>query len=373
MGLVDVTAAGVRHAVDECDELGRDAFLSKYGFGRARDYFLVVNQERYDSKAIVGAAHAHSGAGWMPLGPAEFSGGEQTVAALLESLGFNVTRPATVPPDVAPTPSSRRNPKWADPELILALDLYLREGLLDDKDPEVVELSQLLNRLPIHTDRPDAAHFRNENGVALKLANFAALDPGHEGKGMSRGGRRDAEIWELYSGDEVALREAAVRIRAGDVSPTARSEKVARPTVSTVPIEARNVDQFTVNHVARTAAAERREQQLVLHYQAHLEGQGHKAVRHKYTVDGRSLYCDLYDETSGCLYEAKGDVTRESLRMAVGQLLDYARFYEVAPALAVLLPRRPSEDMFQYLKSVSVAIVFRDADGLWTRASSTER
>ena len=30
------------------ERLGRDAFLARYGFGRARDYFLFLNGKRYD-------------------------------------------------------------------------------------------------------------------------------------------------------------------------------------------------------------------------------------------------------------------------------------------------------------------------------------
>lgn len=366
MGMVDVTAAGVRRAMAEFDELGRDAFLARYGFSRARDYFLIEGDKRYDSKAIVGAAHGFSGAGRQPLVAGEFSGSEQTVAAHLESLGFTVTRPSSTRPEIETATPSKRNPKWTDPELILALDLYVRAGLLDDRDPQVIEVSELLNRLPLHTDRPDAERFRNPNGVALKLANFAALDPSYDGKGMQRGGRRDAEIWELYSGNEAALREAAARIRAGDVPVAGRPSRGVPWTVATVPIEALNVDRFTVKHAERIAAAERNEQQLVLELRSHLESQGHQIVRHKYTMDGRNLYCDLFDETDGLLCEAKGDVTRESLRMAVGQLLDYARFYVTRPSLAIVLPRRPSDDMMRYLASVPVAVLFRDSEG-WKR------
>ena len=72
-------------------------------------------------------------------------------------------------------------------ELILALDLYRRFGIADDRHPEVVRLSEIRNRLPIHSSRPDEVRFRNPNGVGLKLANFAALDPDYPGVGMSRG------------------------------------------------------------------------------------------------------------------------------------------------------------------------------------------
>tara|TARA_A100001015_G_scaffold248878_1_gene286529 strand:+ start:187 stop:393 length:207 start_codon:yes stop_codon:yes gene_type:complete len=64
-----------------------------------------------------------------------------------------------------------RNPKWHRDEVILALDLYynLESGQMNSNNPEVIKLSELLNRLPIHINRPDQEKFRNANGVNLKL------------------------------------------------------------------------------------------------------------------------------------------------------------------------------------------------------------
>ena len=64
---------------------------------------------------------------------------------------------------------SKRNPPWHRDELILALDLYERLGrtVADDKHPEVIALSPVLNILPIHSGRPDATRFRNANGVGM--------------------------------------------------------------------------------------------------------------------------------------------------------------------------------------------------------------
>jgi 5-methylcytosine-specific restriction protein A len=111
-----------------------------------------------------------------------------------------------------------RNPSWAYDELILALDLYLRNGALDDRDQRVIELSELLNALPIHTARPDAERFRNPNGVALKLANFAAQDPAYPGVGMTRGGKRDAEVWQEFSHRRADLHRIADELRSGAVN-----------------------------------------------------------------------------------------------------------------------------------------------------------
>jgi 5-methylcytosine-specific restriction protein A len=57
MALKDLTREAVLAAVQECDDLGPEVFLSRYGFGPARDYFLLLNGRRYDSKAVVGVAH----------------------------------------------------------------------------------------------------------------------------------------------------------------------------------------------------------------------------------------------------------------------------------------------------------------------------
>jgi 5-methylcytosine-specific restriction protein B len=91
MPLADLTEpTAVLRAIEEAGSLGRQAFLDKYGFGPSHTYFLVYEGKRYDSKAIVGAAHAYQHPDLGPLKPNEFSGGEQTVQKKLEQLGFTV-------------------------------------------------------------------------------------------------------------------------------------------------------------------------------------------------------------------------------------------------------------------------------------------
>ncbi|WP_329337467.1 hypothetical protein OG866_23400 [Streptomyces sp. NBC_00663] len=57
MALSDITRSEVEKAIEECDRLGRDLFLQRYGFRRARRYLLSHEGRQYDSKAVVGAAH----------------------------------------------------------------------------------------------------------------------------------------------------------------------------------------------------------------------------------------------------------------------------------------------------------------------------
>ena len=86
MALSDLTEAqSVLRAVREFDEVGRETFLRKYGFGRSRSYFLVLNGESYDSKAIAGVAHGYQHPTLGALKPSDFSGGDATVRARLES------------------------------------------------------------------------------------------------------------------------------------------------------------------------------------------------------------------------------------------------------------------------------------------------
>jgi MoxR-like ATPase len=85
--------SAVRQAVEEFDQIGRESFLSKYGYGQAKEYFLVIGEHQYDSKAVLGAAYHYQFPAQEALRNTEFSAGEATVAAQLEKLGFVVTRP----------------------------------------------------------------------------------------------------------------------------------------------------------------------------------------------------------------------------------------------------------------------------------------
>ena len=93
MSLRELTdPAAVRRAALEFDQIGREQFLTKYGFGPARNYFLFVNGQSYDSKAIVGAAYGYQHPGKGALRASDFSGGNATVVRKLEALGFSTTK-----------------------------------------------------------------------------------------------------------------------------------------------------------------------------------------------------------------------------------------------------------------------------------------
>ena len=97
MAFTDVSDPdSVRSAISEFDEIGQTAFLKKYGFGKARNYHVVVAGKRYDSKAIFGAAHGYQFPDLGPLNWKQFSGGALTVERALSEMGFVVEGPGVV-------------------------------------------------------------------------------------------------------------------------------------------------------------------------------------------------------------------------------------------------------------------------------------
>ncbi len=91
---------------------------------------------------------------------------------------------------------SRKN--WTREELIIAYNLYCKIpfGKIDDNNLEIINLAKIIGRTP--------------SAVALKLSNFASLDPELQKRnivGMRHGSKSDKEIWNEFHGnwDELAF------------------------------------------------------------------------------------------------------------------------------------------------------------------------
>ncbi len=119
---------------------------------------------------------------------------------------------------------------WSRDELILALDVYRRidPKRVSVKSREIIDLSKLLNSLPIHPLAQRGNKFRNENGVNLKLGNFMWLDERYPGEGLRQGGKLDKVIWDEFAGDENRLKGVALAILkvAGAIPPPGDIEEI---------------------------------------------------------------------------------------------------------------------------------------------------
>lgn len=102
---------------------------------------------------------------------------------------------------------------WAEAERILALELYVTDGPIGRGHPKVRALSDELKLLALHPEAGTRTNFRNPNGVAMKLANFAAIDP-HGKAGLSGCSIGDRETWAKYATDADLLHAEAGRIRS---------------------------------------------------------------------------------------------------------------------------------------------------------------
>lgn len=195
-----ITRESVLKAIAEHDKLGREAFLSTYHFGKAHSYVLMHEGQEYDSKAIAGVAHKWNQG--RALAPSEFSGGKEHAAAWLKRLGFQV--------------KAIQNPDWARDEIILACDLVMTNGWkgLDAQDSRVIELSALLQLLPIHADADRNETFRNPNGVARKTFDIATRHPDYRGK-PTKGGSLDVEVLHEFLARPDQMAKVARLIREG--------------------------------------------------------------------------------------------------------------------------------------------------------------
>jgi hypothetical protein len=105
--------------------------------------------------------------------------------------------------------------------------------------------------------------------------------------------------------------------------------------------------------------ARKNEERLLIAYRNWLDSQGRKLRTARYG----KLQCDAFEERRRNLIEAKSSASREHIRMAVGQLLDYAfqirkKFPDVN--MAVLLPRMPDWRAVDWLPKLKIAVIWRE-------------
>jgi hypothetical protein len=138
--------------------------------------------------------------------------------------------------------------------------------------------------------------------------------------------------------------------------------------VKEIPVEQYVTESMLVLGDRDPYVAERAEQRLVRAFAENLERDGHDVCRLQFHPEGEvaPLFCDLFDKTTGTLYEAKGTVTRAAMRMAIGQLADYGRLVAPHPRLAVLMPEEPRSDLLRLAASQDIEVVWPNGDSGFT-------
>jgi len=151
-------------------------------------------------------------------------------------------------------------------------------------------------------------------------------------------------------------RERLLSARGGIVAPASPRPRFVDP------------DRLTGGDVEFEAEAAirrmvRAEADLVRRFRAWLDPQDARLRGVVIPVGREHLRVDLYDTELDLLIEAKGAATRNCMRQAVGQLVDYRRYLSPRPRLAILLPVRPSDDLFELPNDVGIAIIWAAGHG----------
>lgn len=222
--------------------------------------------------------------------------------------------------------------------------------------------------------RGDQTFERGNKAILNHRANGKTLE-GFLTKGTSATYLGEFELEGHYatdaheSGDPDTLRQVVVfRLRAlGELPvklPPLPFAPAPKPRTDVVPVEMHNTERAFVSPDREPYEFERREAALVQSYRRYLESEGCDVGRLRIVPPGESrpLYSDLWNETNEDLIEAKSTVTRDQIRQAIGQLLDYGRFVPGATR-TILVPSRPRQDLLDYVASVGVGVVFPDKGG----------
>lgn len=161
--LARLSRQSVEWALEEFVSLGREQFLAKYRFGKARDFFVVDPSTGTccDSKAVLGAAYGLQFPEEGPLTADAFSGRRATVVKVLRSLGFEMSEGSEGDGDEA-----GRGWSAVENELIVAdyLDMLAKElaGQTFNKAERARTLIPLLNG-------------RSKGSIEFKRANISAV------------------------------------------------------------------------------------------------------------------------------------------------------------------------------------------------------
>jgi hypothetical protein len=146
------------------------------------------------------------------------------------------------------------------------------------------------------------------------------------------------------------------------------------PRSKAVSVEQHLTERMLIEPNREPYEAERREQQLVREFMASLLASGHDVCRLQLQPadEPAPLFCDLFDQTTNTLIEAKGSVARPAFRMAVGQLADYARLIKPSPKKLILVPSKPRPDLLRFAAAEEIDVAWRETEGQFSirRASA---
>jgi len=110
--------------------------------------------------------------------------------------------------------AGRRNPDWEWDEIVLACDLVAQNSwrALPADNPQVIELSELLQQMTLHPVEARRPDFRNPNGVGRKTADIATHHPQYSGR-PTHGNALDEQVMARFLTEPDVMHAMAESIR----------------------------------------------------------------------------------------------------------------------------------------------------------------
>ncbi|WP_186304516.1 HNH endonuclease [Kocuria palustris] len=186
-------------------------------------------------------------------------------------------------------PRRLRNPVWTREEIVLVADAVVANEWreLRQTDPQVVELSRQLRRLPFHPPASRPADFRSPGSVSRKTADIVTARSTYRGA-PTKGGALTRQVVHEFENDPGLLREQAAVVRksafGGEIP---NREKIADPDLGVTVSEGGVLEKA---HLARERDRVMRESKI-------------KAVR----AAGGEIACEVCGFHFGRFYGARGD------------------------------------------------------------------
>jgi hypothetical protein len=112
---------------------------------------------------------------------------------------------------------------------------------------------------------------------------------------------------------------------------------------------------------------ERVENKLQSEFGDYMLRSGHEVLTHSFFVKGLkgTLKPDFWIPCLGLVVEAKPSDAREFVRLAIGQVLDYANLSKIEGQImtpAILVPNRPAPDLCRLIEELGITLIYKNQE-----------
>jgi 5-methylcytosine-specific restriction protein A len=174
----------------------------------------------------------------------------------------------------------------------------------------------------------------------------------------------------FLNGEKAETILSGLRIEPGaalEATQREAGEAMARAALR-VPDEALNVLQSSYEGQARTLVVNRAEAQLVALYRSFLGAHTHR-IR---TAAGVTDLVHASDDGVEVV-EAKATSSREAVRLAIGQIMDYVRYIPQARAMSILVPDAPTGDLIDLANRLGIDVIHGDEHSGFRRKAASDQ